>query len=396
MAASATHWLPRSPEDRHISYLPLAHAFERFIGHWYAIYVGSQTYFCADPTKLFAFAAEVKPTTVIGVPRVWEKLHSALNAGVAAEPDQDKRAAVVAALAVGREMVQHKQAGTKPPAELVTKVERSRPVWRALLAKVGLDECTAAVTGAAPIGIDDIEFLQALELPLVEGWGMTETTVGATFAPRLDSPRNGTVGVADFGDEVRLAEDGELLVRGGNVARGYYKSPDQTRETFDAEGWLHTGDVGTIDDDGFVAIVDRKKELIITAGGKNISPAQLENLLKQHPLIAQACAIGDRRPFITALVVLDAEAAPLWAREQAIEASSVEALATHPQVIAAVQEAVDECNRHVARVEAIRKFTILPAEWGVGSDELTPTMKVKRRVVHERNADLIEAMYSTD
>jgi long-chain acyl-CoA synthetase len=396
MAVSATHWLPRSPEDRHISYLPLAHAFERFVGHWYAIYVGSRTYFCADSTKLFAYAAEVKPTTVIGVPRVWEKLHSALNAGVAAEPDKDRRTAVMAALKVGRQMLQHRQAGTAPPAELVTSAERSRPVWNSLLAKVGLEECTAAVTGAAPISIDVIEFFQALELPLVEGWGMTETTVGATFAPRLDSPRNGTVGVPDFGDEVRLADDGELLVRGGNVARGYYKSPDQTRETFDADGWLHTGDVGTIDDDGFVTIVDRKKELIITAGGKNISPAQLENLLKQNPLIAQVCAIGDRRPFITALIVLDGEVAPEWAKRRGIESASVEDLATHPEVIAAVQEAVDECNRHVARVEAIRRFTILPAEWGTGSDELTPTMKLKRRVVHERNADLIEAMYSTD
>ncbi|MEA2647139.1 MAG: long-chain acyl-CoA synthetase [Chloroflexota bacterium] len=395
MCESTMTWLPRPAGSRHLSYLPFAHAFERHVGHWYGLYFGADTYFCPDPANLFAYAAEIKPNDMIGVPRVWEKLHSALNAGIGAEPDEARRAGTQGAIAVGRELVRHRQAGTEPPAELAAKAEACRPVWRALLGKVGLDECEVAITGAAPISVEVIEFFQALELPLVEGWGMTETTVGATFAPDLTRPRNGTVGMADFGCEVMLADDGEILVRGGNVAQGYYKQPDATAETFDADGWLHTGDIGTIDDDGYVSIIDRKKELIITAGGKNISPANLENLLKQHPLVGQACAIGDRRPYVSALVVLDAEAAPGWAKAHGVEYSSLADLAARPEVLAAVQEAVDDCNTHVAQVESIRRFTILPVEWTAESDELTPTLKLKRRVVHERYAGEIEAMYAT-
>ena len=395
MCESARHWLQTRPGDKHVSYLPFAHAFERFVGHWYGLYIGGETCFCPDPALLFGYAAEVKPNDMIGVPRVWEKLHSALNAGVNAEPDEARRAGIHGAIAVGRELVKHRQAGTEPPAELAAKVERCRPVWRALLTRVGLDECRIAVTGAAPISVEVIEFFQALELPMVEGWGMTETTVGATFAPNVDAPRNGTVGVADFGDEVVLAPDGEILVRGGNVTQGYYKMPEQTAETIDADGWLHTGDIGAMDDDGYLRIIDRKKELIITAGGKNISPANIENLLKQHPLVGQAAAIGDRRPFISALIVLDGEVAPTWAKQQGIEYSSLQELAERPEVVAAVQAAVDETNSHIAQVEWVRKFTILPVEWTAESDELTPTLKLKRRVVHERYGPQIEAMYAT-
>ena len=395
MCQSSRSWLPRPAGSKHISYLPFAHAFERFIGHWYGIFIGGEVFFCPDPAKLFAFAPEVKPNDMIGVPRVWEKLHSALNAGINAEPDEQRRAAIQAAIAVGRELVRHRQAGNEPPAELAAKANQCRPVWRAMLAKVGLDDCEVAITGAAPISVEVIEFFQALELPLVEGWGMTETTVGATFAPSLDRHRNGTVGIADFGDEVEIAPDGEILVRGGNVMQGYYRMPEQTAEALDKDGWLHTGDIGAIDADGYVSIVDRKKELIITAGGKNISPANLETLLKQHPLVGQACAIGDRRPFVSALIVLDGEVTPSWAKQHGIEYSSLAELAERPEVIAAVQDAVDECNRHVAKVESIRKFAILPVEWTAESDELTPTLKLKRRIVHERYAPQIEAMYST-
>jgi long-chain acyl-CoA synthetase len=395
MAESATEWLPRPAGSRHISYLPFAHAFERFIGHWYAVHQAQSVYFCPDATQLFAYAAEVRPNGMIGVPRVWEKLQAGLSAGIAAEPDVQRRAAVQGALAVGLEVVRHKQQGTDLPAELVARADQCRPVWQALLAKVGLGECDYAITGAAPINVDVIEFFQALELPLVEGWGMTETTVGATFAPGLDRHRNGTVGMADAGVEIKIAEDGEILVRGGNVTQGYYKEPEKTAETFDDQGWLHTGDIGSMDDDGYVRIVDRKKELIITAGGKNISPANLETLLKQHPLVGQACAIGDRRPFVSALIVLDQEVAPVWAKQNGIEFTSIAELARRPEVVSEVQKAVDECNRHVAQVEAIRAVAILPVEWTAESEELTPTLKLKRRVVHDKYAKEIEAMYST-
>jgi long-chain acyl-CoA synthetase len=387
-------FLPLKTGDRHLSYLPFAHAFERFIGHWDATAYGVHVHFCPDPAQLFAYAAEVHPTGLIGVPRVWEKLAAALQAGIAGEPDEQRRAGIQGAIDVGRQLVRLRQAGQPIPVELQAAADRSRPVWEALKAKVGLDQCGWAITGAAPIGVDVIEFFQGIELRLVEGWGMTETTVGATFAPSLDSHRNGTVGVADFGDEIKLAGDGEILVRGPNVAQGYYKMPEQTAETFDSDGWLRTGDIGAIDADGYISIVDRKKELIITAGGKNISPANLENLLKQHPLVGQAAAIGDRRPFVSALIVLDQEVAPGWAQRQGIEYSSIADLARHPAVVAAVQAAVDECNTHVAKVEAVRRFAILPVEWTAESEELTPTLKLKRRVIFDKYADVIEGLYA--
>jgi long-chain acyl-CoA synthetase len=395
MAESATEWLPRPPGARHISYLPFAHAFERFIGHWYGIHQAQSVYFCPDAAMLFAYAAEVRPNGMIGVPRVWEKLQAGLSAGIAAEPDAQRRAAIEGAVGVGLEVVKHKQQGRELPPELVAKADQCRPVWDALLGKVGLGECDYAITGAAPINVDVIEFFQALGLPLVEGWGMTETTVGATFAPGLDRHHNGTVGVADAGVEIRIAEDGEILVKGGNVTQGYYKEPEKTAETFDEEGWLHTGDIGSMDEDGYVRIFDRKKELIITAGGKNISPANLETLLKQHPLVGQACAIGDRRPFVSALIVLDQEVAPVWAKQHGIEFTSIAELAGRPEVVAEMQKAVDECNRHVAQVEAVRRVSILPVEWTAESEELTPTLKLKRRVVHDKYAQQIEAMYAT-
>jgi long-chain acyl-CoA synthetase len=388
-------FLPTPPGARHISYLPFAHAFERYIGHWHAFRWASSVYFCPDSTKLFAYATEVRPTGMIGVPRVWEKLHAALGAGIAAEPNAQKRAATEVAIAVGHDIGRHRQSGAPIPAELEAKSKQCQPVWDALRAKVGIDQCEWALTGGAPLNTDVIEFFQAIGLRMVEGWGMTETTVGATFAPSLDLPRNGTVGVADYGVEIRVADDGELLVRGGNITLGYYKEPEKTADTIDADGWLHTGDIGEMDADGYIKIIDRKKELIITAGGKNISPANLENLLKEHPLVGQACAIGDRRPFVSALIVLDQEVARLWASRRGIEFSSIADLASRKEVVAEVQKAVDDCNRHVSQVESVRKFTILPGEWTAESEELTPTLKLKRRVILEKYVGEIDGMYPT-
>jgi long-subunit acyl-CoA synthetase (AMP-forming) len=387
-------FLPTRPGHRHISYLPLAHAYERYVGHWHAIRWASSVYTCPDPAQLFAYAVDVRPTGMTGVPRVWEKLHAALTAAIATEPDEQKRAAVEDAIAVGREVVRRRQRGEPIPRETDANFQQRKPILDSLRAKVGIDKCEFAVTGAAPINIDVIEFFQAIGLPMVEGWGMTEATVAGLFPPSYDLPRNGTVGIALPGVEIRVADDGEMLVRGGNVTKGYYKDPEKTAETIDADGWLHTGDVVEMDPDGYVKIIDRKKELIITAGGKNISPANLETLLKQHPLVGQACAIGDRRPFVSALIVLDQEVAPLWAKQRGIASSSMADLAGHPEVLAEIQKAVDDCNRHVARVESIRKFTILPVEWTALSEELTPTLKLKRRVIHDKYGPEIESMYS--
>jgi long-chain acyl-CoA synthetase len=390
LAAANNRVLPPREGGRSISYLPLAHATGRTVDHWFHVVNGGTVHFCPDPSKLFEYAAEVRPTVLVGVPRIWEKLHAGLTAAIAADPDAARRQAVEGAIEVRRQAVRLRQAGQEPPPELAAGAERALPVARALLGRVGLGECDQAVTGAAPLDPGIMEFFQALGLSMTEGWGMTELTCAATITS-LDRVRNGTVGCAYPGIEVRLADDDEVLVRGPIVMAGYYKDPERTAEAIDADGWMHTGDIGTIDADGYVKIVDRKKELIITAGGKNISPANVEHLLLQHPLIGQACAIGDRRPFVSALVVLDAEMAPVWARRHGIEAAD---LAAHPEVLAEVQRAVDAANEHLARVEQVKRFTVLPAEWTPESGELTPTLKMRRRVIVDRYAPEIEAMYS--
>jgi len=268
-------------------------------------------------------------------------------------------------------------------------------VKQAVLGRIGLDQCRIATSGAAPIDPVIIEFFQALGVPISEGWGMSELSNAATFAPPSGS-RTGAVGKAIPGMEVRIASDGEILVRGPLVMRGYYKDPERTAEALDADGWMHTGDIGELDADGFLKITDRKKELIITSGGKNISPALIEYELQRHPLIGQACALGDRRNYVSALIVLDPEVTPAWAAAQGIpasEASSLAELASHPLVLAEVERGVDEANSHLARVEQVRRFRVLPNEWTAETGELTPTLKRRRRVIADRYARDIDQLY---
>jgi len=337
---------------RMISYLPMAHSAGRFTDHWLPMIHPVTVAFCPDAASLFRVAAEIRPTVLNGVPRVWEKLQAALQARLAAGPSPG----------------------------------------RALLASAGLDACRLATTGAAPIDPEVIEFFQALGLPMTEAWGMTELTNAATLS-HPSRARNGTVGTACPGVELRLADDGEILVRGPLVMRGYYRDLARTADAIDPGGWLHTGDVGTLDGGGLLRIVDRKKELIITSGGKNISPATIEALLQRHPLIRQACAIGDRRNYVTALLVLDGQAAPAWARRQGIHAEGLADLAVHPRVLAEAERGVRAANEHLARVEQVRRFTLLPAEWTAETGELTPTLKRRRRVIAERYADEIARLY---
>jgi long-chain acyl-CoA synthetase len=394
MSASGSINLPEpASDDRHLSYLPLAHAFERYTGHWNALIRRHQVFFCPDLQKVFEYAAEVHPTVMIGTPRVWEKLQAAIQAAIAADPDPRRREGVEQALQVGRQVAEYRMRGEDLPAPLAAAAGRAAPVWGAIRARVGLDQCRLGVSGAAPISAEVVGFFRSLDLPLVEGYGMTESTVGATLNP-LGQERLGTVGKPNAGLEVKLAPDGELLLRGGNVMRGYYKDPEGTAAAIDADGWLHTGDVASLDADGYVSIVDRKKELIITAGGKNISPANLENLLKRNPLIGQAAVVGDRRPYIAALIVLDADAARTWAAEHGLGDVSMAELARHPDVVAEVQRGVDSANESVSRAEHVRRFVVLPVEWTAESGELTPTLKLKRRVINERYAAAIEQLYS--
>src|SRR6185437_6957740 len=283
--------------------------------------------------------------------------------------------------------------GKPVPEELATAVERAQPLFTLLRSKIGLDQTTIAVTSTAPCRPEVHEFWAALGLPLYEVWGMSELTGPATVVP-MDDHQAPSIGRPMPGVEVRLGEDGELLVRGGNVMVGYYKDPAKTSEIIDAEGWVHSGDIAEPGPNGQFRIVDRKKELIITSSGKNISPANLEALAKSSPIIGQAVAIGDSRKFISVLVVLDPQVAPLWAKAHGIESASLADIAEHPATIAEIRRALTIANTHLSRVEGFKRFTILPAEWSPESEELTPTMKLKRRVIEAKYKPQIDAMYA--
>jgi long-subunit acyl-CoA synthetase (AMP-forming) len=259
---------------------------------------------------------------------------------------------------------------------------------------LGLDRVSGVNVGAAPTPVEVLEFFHALGIELAELWGMSETC-GAGTCNRPGAVKIGTVGPPAPGCEIRIAEDGEVLLRSEFVMLSYRNKPDQTAETIDSDGWLHTGDIGELDEDGYLRLVDRKKEIIINAAGKNMSPANIEAAIKTaSPLIGQAVTIGDRRPYNTALIVLDADFAPQWAKGAGLEEFSLEELATEPQVIEAVQHGIDEANRHLARVEQIKKFTVVPGDWLPGGDELTPTMKLKRKPIAAKYEAEIDGMYS--
>ena len=279
------------------------------------------------------------------------------------------------------------------PPELAARTQAMAPVLTAIRGKLGLDQCQYAYTSTAPTPLDVLLFFASIGLPIVEVWGMSELTGPAT-SNRVERVKLGTVGVTLLGVEARLAEDGELLIRGGNVTPGYYREPERTAELLDADGWLHTGDVATVDDEGFYRIVDRKKELIITSSGKNISPSNIEALLKNHPLVGQAMAVGDQHSYVCALIVLDAEVAPMWASARGIQSGSIAELAANPTVVDEVRRGVEAANSHLSRIEQVKRFTILPTEWTSDSEELTPTLKLKRRVVYGRYGREIEGMYA--
>jgi len=383
---------PTDETDFGVSYLPLAHAADRFFSYYGAIVCGQTIAFCSELGQIMKTVLEVRPTLFGSVPRVWEKLHAGLTSAIANEPDEQRRRMVLGALEVARKVIALEQRDEPVPAELRQQRAMVEPVFTAIRARIGLDRVRHAVTGAAPTPREVLEFFHAIGLPLSDMWGMSEIGVLGTRSPS-DRIKLGSIGITLPGVEARLAPDGELQVRGGMVMRGYYKDPEKTAETIDPEGWLSTGDVAKVDAEGYYTIVDRKKELIITAGGKNISPANLESLLKANPLIGQACVIGDNRAYLTALIVLDGLGAPAWAAAHGIASRTIAGLAADPEVGAEVERAVTEVNRHVSRVENIRKWTILPTEWTPESEELTPTLKLKRRIIRDKYARAIAAMY---
>jgi long-chain acyl-CoA synthetase len=257
---------------------------------------------------------------------------------------------------------------------------------------IGFDRAEWTATGAAPLAPEVQNFYAGLGLKVIDVYGMTETT-GAFTGNSPASYRLGTVGRAEPGVEIRIAEDGEILTRSPLNTRGYLNRPEATAELIDTDGWLHTGDIGMVDEDGFYRVVDRKKELIITAGGENISPAEIENHLKQHPLIGQALAYGDNRPHPVAVLTLDAEVAPGWAQARGITYASLAELAEHPEVLKEVEAAVESANEKLARVQQVKKWALLSSEWTAETEELTPSLKLKRRVIHAKYADIIEGLY---
>jgi long-subunit acyl-CoA synthetase (AMP-forming) len=382
------------PGGRVISWLPAAHIAERMAHHYIpVVYAGTVTC-CPNPREVLSYLPQVRPTWFFAVPRIWEKLKAGLETMQAAQPEEQRRG-IVEAMNASLERVRLKQRGEPVPPELEAKVaEADAQMFSKLREMLGLDQLLAVNVGAAPTPVEVLEFFHALGIELAELWGMSETC-GAGTSNRPGEVRIGTVGPAHPGVELKIADDGELLVRGECVMTGYRNSPDQTAEALDADGWLHTGDIGVLDEDGFLTIVDRKKELIINAAGKNMSPANIEARIKTaSPLIGQAICIGDSRPYNTALIVLDADFAPQWASQQDIEATALEDLAHDPRVKAAVEAVVEQANQHLSRVEQIKKLTIVPGDWLPGGDELTPTMKLKRRPIAAKYAAEIEAMYA--
>jgi long-chain acyl-CoA synthetase len=376
-----------------LAYLPLAHIAERMLGIYNAIYRAGHVTICPDPAKLLAGLVAVRPVSFFGVPRIWEKMVAGIQAQLAAA-DPAVRNAVDSAREVALQAYKLREAGQPLPPELATRLDLvDTRVLRPLRARLGLDNVVWPGSGAAPIPVEVLLFLAGIGIDVLEVWGMTETTGTAT----INTPghfRTGTVGRVNPGMEVRLAEDGEILVRGPLVCAGYLRADGGVDPVTDADGWLATGDVGTLDADGFLTITDRKKELIINSAGKNIAPAQIENLLRAHPLIAQAVAIGDRRPYVTALIVLDEETAPVWATRHGIADTSLPALAAHPELLAEITAAVTAANDRLARPEQVKRFHVLPNGWSPESGELTPTLKLRRRIVQERYADAIGALYT--
>jgi long-subunit acyl-CoA synthetase (AMP-forming) len=382
------------PGVKVISWLPAAHIAERMAHHYIpVIYAGTITC-CPNPREILSFLPQVRPTWFFAVPRIWEKLKAGLETMQAAQPEEQRRP-VQEAVEAAIQRVRLRQRGEPVPPELEAKVaEADERMFSKLREMLGLDQAIAVHVGAAPTPVEVLEFFHALGIELAELWGMSETC-GCGTCNRPGEVKIGTVGPPEPGVEIKIADDGELLVRGECVMSGYRNAPDKTAEALDSDGWLHTGDIGHVDEDGFLGIVDRKKEIIINVAGKNMSPANIEAELKSSsPLIGQAVCIGDGRRYNTALIVLDVDYAPQWAEQQGIEAATLEDLADVEQVQAAVQSAVDHANEHLSRVEQIKKFTIIPGDWLPGGEELTPTMKLKRRPIAAKYAAEIDAMYS--
>jgi long-chain acyl-CoA synthetase len=392
-AVHATQGLIDFPDGaRVISWLPAAHIAERMAHHYLPIALGMTVTCCPNPREVVGYLPAVKPTWFFAVPRIWEKLKAGMEGFLLQGDDAERNRAWLAAAA---RRVELQQAGEAVPEDLeATVAQADRELFAGLRAMLGLDEAAAVNVGAAPTPREVLVFFHAIGIPLAELWGMSETC-GAGCCNPPGKVKIGTVGPAAPGVELRLGDDGELLMRSPVIMTGYRNAPDKTAEALDEDGWLHTGDIAEIDEDGYVRIVDRKKEIIINAAGKNMSPANIESTLKgSSPLIGQACVIGDGRPYNTALIVLDSDFGPAWAAQHGIEGADLATLARDERVQAAVQKGVDAANEKLARVEQIKKFHLVEGDWLPGAEEITPTMKLKRKPIAQKYTEQIEALYA--
>jgi len=375
----------------HLLFLPLAHSFAR-LESFLGVAHGLTTAFAENLDKVGENLKETRPHFICSVPRVFEKVYGKILAGVEAGSPA-KRKIFGWAVSVGRDVSRHQQRGQPVPATLELKRKLAhRLVFSKLHAALG-GRLQWAVSGGAPLSRDIAEFFHAAGILLLEGYGLTETCPALTFN-RPDRFKFGSVGQTLPGVQLRIAADGEILARGPNIATlGYFKQPEATREVFDLDGWFHTGDIGTIDADGFLVITDRKKDLIVTAGGMNIAPQNIENLLKADPFISQVMIYGDRRPYPVALITVNPEELSKFAREQGILTSEAAAIVKHPKVVERVGRTVEEKNTQLQSYAKIKRFTVLATDFTLDGGELTPTLKVKRRVVSQKYKDAIEELY---
>jgi long-chain acyl-CoA synthetase len=378
-------------EDLALSFLPLCHIFERMAGHYLMLLTGPTIAYAEGVEQVPANMAEVRPTVMCSVPRLYEKMFARVQDKVAADPPLRRRI-FRWAVRVGRETFAHRVNKTSPgPLLKLKQALADKLVFSKIKERTG-GRLRLFVSGGAPLSKEIAEFFGAAGMLIIEGYGLTETSPVITVN-RPDDLRPGTVGKAVECAEVKIAEDGEILTRGPSVMRGYFKKPADTAEAIDPEGWFHTGDIGVFDADGFLTITDRKKDIIVTSGGKNIAPQPIETLLKTHKYVGEVVMIGNRRHFPAALVVPNFENLEAWAREKGIPFTSRQELVERPEVVAFYEQAVKEMTPHLAQFERIKKIALLPKEFSIEGGELTPKLSVKRRVVEQKYKDLIDKMY---
>jgi long-chain acyl-CoA synthetase len=393
LAIDAMHGIPMHSTS--ISYLPLAHIAERQLSLYLTIVWAGHVHTVADPAGVVPALGKVHPTGFFGVPRVWEKLAAGLKNMLGGVPEE-RRDALLAANNLLQEGYKLRSAGKEVPAELAEKIAQTDQAALAPIRQLlGLDKLALASSGAAALPVEVLYFIAGLGVEIQEVWGLSETT-GAVTSNSTNAFKAGSVGRVLADIEVKVAEDGELLVRGPIVFIGYLQTDGSIKPDVDADGWLATGDIGAVDEDGFVTITDRKKELIITSSGKNIAPTKIEGMLKEHLLIGQAVAIGDGRPYVTALIVLDDEIMPGWAAANGVEVPEGTSLADQPKVREEIEAAVASANSRLARIEQIKRYQVITTAWTPESGELTPTLKLKRRVINERYGPAINDLYTAE